>query len=71
MRSSEQTGQERNDGSADQGNTAAGHQLDLKEKDSVDTYEIAIDDDEYDIDPEDDAPDESKRTAADYGSLIL
>ena len=30
-----------------------------------------IDDDEYDIDPEDDAPDESKRTAADYGSLIL
>lgn len=47
------------------------HQLDLKEKDSFDTYEIAIDDDEYDIDPEDDAPDESKRTAADYGSLIL
>ena len=47
------------------------NQLDLKEKDSFDTYEIAIDDDEYDIDPEDDAPDESKRTAADYGSLIL
>ena len=47
------------------------HQLDLKEKDSFDTYEIAIDDDEHDIDPEDDAPDESKRTAADYGSLIL
>ena len=47
------------------------HQLDLKEKESFDTYEIAIDDDEYDIDPEDDAPDESKRTAADYGSLIL
>ena len=27
MRSSEQTGQERNNGGADQGNTAAGHQL--------------------------------------------
>ena len=42
-----------------------------KEKDSYDTYEIAIDEDEYDMEPEEDAPDESKRTAADYGSLTL
>ena len=40
--------------------------------DSVnDEMDFGIDDDEYDIDPEDDAPDESKRTAADYGSLTL
>ena len=43
----------------------------LKDKDEYDTYEITIDDDEYDaeLEPEDGAPDESQRTAADYGSL--
>ena len=46
-------------------------ELELKEKDSYDTYEIAIDEDEYDMEPGEDAPDESKRTAADYGSLTL
>ena len=47
------------------------HRLKLKDKDEYDTYEITIDDDEYDaeLEPEDDAPDESQRTAADYGSL--
>ena len=51
------------------------HQLDLKEKDSFDTYEIAIDDDEYDIDPEDDAPDECIDRRVDlyrvYGPSVL
>ena len=47
------------------------HRLKLKDKDEYDTYEITIDDDEYDaeLEPEDGAPDESQRTAADYGSL--
>ena len=47
------------------------HRLKLKDKDEYDTYEITIDDDEYDAElvPEEDAPDESQRTAADYGSL--
>ena len=47
------------------------HRLKLKDKDEYDTYEITIDDDEYDVElePEDGAPDESQRTAADYGSL--
>ena len=36
------------------------HRLKLKDKDEYDTYEITIDDDEYDaeLEPEDDAPDE-------------
>ena len=46
------------------------HRLKLKEKDQYETYEISIDED-YDAEPDEDAPDESKRTAADYGSLSL
>ena len=46
------------------------HQLKLKEKEKYETYEISIDED-YDAEPDEDAPDESKRTAADYGSLSL
>ena len=46
--------------------------MELKEKEKYDSYEIMIDDeDEYDMEPDEDAPDESKRTAADYGSLTL
>ncbi len=48
------------------------HQLELNEKEKYDSYEIMIDDeDEYGMEPDEDAPDESKRTAADYGSLTL
>ena len=47
-------------------------QLKLREKEEYDAYEINIDED-YDAEayPEEDAPDESQRTAADYGSLTL
>jgi len=48
-------------------------QLKLREQEEYDTYEISIDEDEYDPEAyyEEDAPDESLRTAADYGSLTL
>jgi type IV secretory pathway TraG/TraD family ATPase VirD4 len=46
------------------------HQLKLKEKEKYETYEISIDED-YDAEPDEDAPDKSKRTSADYGSLSL
>ena len=47
------------------------HQLSLREQEEYDTYEISIDEDEYDteMEPEDGVLDESQRTAADYGSL--
>ena len=49
------------------------HQLSLREQEEYDTYEISIDEDEYDteMEPEDGVLDESQRTAADYGSLSL
>ena len=43
------------------------HELKLKENDEYASYEISIDDSDYD--PTDEYPDESQRTAADYGSL--
>ena len=43
------------------------HQLKMEDNDEYMTYEISIDDSDYDI--LDDYPDESQRTAADYGSL--
>ncbi len=45
------------------------HRLKLKENDEYATYEISIDDEDYYTDSLDDYPDESQRTAADYGSL--
>ena len=49
------------------------HQLSLREQEEYDTYEISIDEDEYDteMEPEEGVLDESQRTAADYGSLSL
>ena len=43
------------------------HELKLRENDEYASYEISIDDSDYDS--SDDYPDESQRTAADYGSL--
>ena len=43
------------------------HELKLRENDEYASYEISIDDSDYD--PTDEYPDESQRTAADYGSL--
>ncbi|MBR3429389.1 MAG: type IV secretory system conjugative DNA transfer family protein [Clostridia bacterium] len=45
------------------------HRLKLKENEEYATYEISIDDEDYYTDSLDDYPDESQRTAADYGSL--
>ncbi len=45
------------------------HELKLRENDEYASYEISIDDSDYDS--SDDYPDESQRTAADYGSLNL
>lgn len=45
------------------------HRLKLKESEEYATYEISIDDEDYYTDSLDDYPDESQRTAADYGSL--
>ncbi len=45
------------------------HQLKLKENEEYATYEISIDDEDYYTDSLDDYPDETQRTAADYGSL--
>ncbi len=45
--------------------------LKLKDEEIFMTYEISIDDEDYEDDPLDDYPDESQRTAADYGSLNL
>ena len=47
------------------------HNLKLKDEEIFMTYEISIDDEDYEDDPLDDYPDESQRTAADYGSLNL
>jgi type IV secretion system protein VirD4 len=44
--------------------------LKLKDEEIFMTYEISIDDEDSD-DSSDDYPDESQRTAADYGSLNL
>ena len=43
--------------------------LKLRENEEYETYEISIDEEDYDPGDSDDYPDESQRTAADYGSL--